>query len=405
MGYARQAITGISWMGGFRVATRGMSFLRTAIIARVLSPAQFGLFGITSLVLNMIEIITETGINIVLVQTDEGIEKYVDTAWVISILRGCLIALVIFISSFWVAEFFHAPDAVSLLMLVSVVPLLRGFINPAVASFQKELHFHKQFFYSTSEFFVESIVTIILVLLFKSPSAIVWGLIAGAAFEVVISFAFVKPWPKLFFEKNIFAHVIGRGKWVTLTGIFSYFFQNGDNIVVGRMLGTSSLAIYDMAYRMAMLPITEISNVISQVTFPVYVKISGDKVRLRNAYLKTTGLVALVCIPLGIIFLVFPKELVLLILGAKWLQAVPVFQLLAVFGIVQAIVGNAGTVFLAFKKQEYITMITLVGIIVMGVLIVPFTYKFGLIGAGIAVLVGSFSTLPLVGYFLIKLLK
>lgn len=405
MGYTTHTIKGVSWVAAFRVATRVVSFLRTAIIARILSPAQFGLYGIAALLLTFIEILTETGINIILVQTQESIEKYVDTAWVVSILRGILIASVIFLSSFWVAGFFNAPQALPLLMLVSVVPFLRGFINPAVASFQKELNFRKEFIYRTSVFFVESVITLFLVFVLASPIALIWGLVIGAAFEVTISFLFVRPLPRLVFHAPALRHIVSRGKWVTLAGIFQYLFQNGDNIVVGRMLGSGALGMYEMAYKMAMLPITEISDVITRVTFPVYVKISEDKERLRRAYLKTTALVALACIPVGAVFILFPKELVLLILGPKWIAAAPVFQVLAVVGVIQAIIGNAGAVYLAKKKQEYTTINTLVGLIVMGILIVPFTSIFGLIGAGLAVIVGALVMLPVSLYFLIKLLK
>lgn len=405
MGYTLHALKGVSWVATFRIVTRGMSFIRTIIIARILSPSQFGIYGIAVLVLSMVEILTETGINIVLIQSKEKIEEYLDTAWVVSIFRGILIASVIFLSSFFIANFFHAPQAVPLLMLVSVVPLLRGFINPSIASFQKNLQFHKYFFYGTSQFFVESVVTIILIFIFKSPISLIWGLIAGAVYEVVISFLFVRPLPKFSFHKEKLHHIISRGKWVTLSGVFQYFFQNGDNIVVGRMLGTGALGIYEMAYKMATLPITEISNVIVKVTFPVYTKIADDKPRLRRAYLKTLLLVCLISFPLGIFFIFFSKELVLFILGPKWLSAVPVFQVLAIFGITQSIVGDTGAVFLAMKKQEYTTIITLVGIVVMAVLIIPFTYRFELIGAGLAVVVGSLAMIPVIVYFLIKLLK
>jgi lipopolysaccharide exporter len=404
MGYTKHAIKGISWVAAFRIATRGMSFIRTAIIARVLSPSQFGLYGIASLLLTMIEILTETGINIILVQSSEGIEKYLDTAWVVSICRGFLIASIIFFSSFWVAHFFHAPQAMTLLMVVSLVPLFRGFINPSIASFQKELKFNQEFYYRTTIFFVESIITIIFVFIFKNPIALVWGLVAGAAFEVLISFLFVRPLPKLAFEFAILKHIVSRGKWVTLSGIFQFFFQNGDNIVVGRMLGTGALGIYDMAYKMATLPISEISDTIARVTFPVYLKMADDKKRLRRAYLRTTGLVILLCIPISIVFLFFSKELVLILLGTKWLTAAPVFQLLAIFGIIQCILGNSGAVFLAKKKQEYTTINTFVGIVVMGILIVPFTYTFGLTGAGLAVICGSLATIPFTLFLLVKLL-
>src|SRR3989344_3487262 len=119
MGYTKEAIKGVSWLGAFRLFTRLLSFLRTIVIARILSPSQFGVYGIAVLALSLVEILTETGINVFIVQRKENIRKYINTAWIISIIRGVLISSLIFISSFFVSAFFKSPDALSLLMLVS----------------------------------------------------------------------------------------------------------------------------------------------------------------------------------------------------------------------------------------------------------------------------------------------
>ena len=87
MGYTRDVIKGVSWLGGIRVSTRALVLIKTLIIARILTPSQFGVFGIAILLLTFIEIVTETGINIFLVQNREKVDKYLGTAWIISIAR------------------------------------------------------------------------------------------------------------------------------------------------------------------------------------------------------------------------------------------------------------------------------------------------------------------------------
>lgn len=400
MGYTKDAVKGISWIGGLRVITRVISYVRTAIIARILSPSQFGIFSITTIVLSLLEIVTETGINAFLIQHDEDIEKYLSTAWVISILRGFFIAFFIFLLAPFIASFFRTPDAVLLIQVVSIVPLIRGFINPAIVRFQKDLKFHKEFYYRASIFFVESFVSIILVFLLASPLALVWGLIAGALFEVSISYLFVKPFPQFAFDFAKSKYIIHRGKWLTLTGIFSYLFHNGDNIVVGRVLGASSLGIYDMAYKLSTLPITEVSVVINQVTFPVYVKIGEERKRLWRAFLRTLLLVTIVSVPIGLILIFFAKEIILIVLGSKWTGSIPVLQVLAVFGVVQAIASTANSLFMGLKKQEYVSAITLSGLFVLAVIIIPFVTVYGLIGVGYAVTIATVATVPVVCYYL-----
>jgi len=93
-------------MGGLRVSTRLLAFVKIAILARILTPSQFGLFGIALLVLAFLETMTESGINIFLIQEKAKLERYNDTAWLVSIFRGLLISLIIFLSADAISSFF-----------------------------------------------------------------------------------------------------------------------------------------------------------------------------------------------------------------------------------------------------------------------------------------------------------
>lgn len=370
-----------------------------------MSPYQFGVYGIATLVLALIEILTETGINVFLIQKKDDVDKYINTAWIVSIARGLVISLVILLTSRFISIFFMNDDVLPLLTLISVVPIIRGFINPSVARFQKELTFDREFLYRSSIFLVETVVSIMLILTIKSPIALIYGLIVGAIFEVFISFKFVTPVPKIEFNKGIFGEIISRGKWVTSAGIFSYMFQNGDNVVVGRVLGARALGIYDMAYSISMLPITEIADIIARVTFPVYVRITEDRERLRRAYIKTTILTGVLVFPVLLIFFLFPEHLIRLVLGSQWISGASVLKVLAVFALIHALGNPASAVFFAFKKQEYLSIINFTSFTVMIITIIPLINAYGTLGAGMAALAGSISAIPLVLYFLTKVLK
>src|SRR3990167_5781112 len=99
MGYKSRVIKGVSWLSILRISTRGITFVRLAILARILTPAQFGVFGIASLILALLEILTETGINVFLIQKKEKYAEFIDSAWVVSIIRGCLISLLLIVTA------------------------------------------------------------------------------------------------------------------------------------------------------------------------------------------------------------------------------------------------------------------------------------------------------------------
>lgn len=405
MGYKQEAVKGIFWVGSLRIFTRIIAFLRIIILARLLTPEQFGIFSIALLVLALIDIFTETGINVFLVQEKEDIDKYVDTSWIISIARGIFISLVIITNASFVVSFYKSPTLYSFLLVICILPVVKGFINPSIAKFQKELKFNIEFFYKSTIFLIETFFSVLIVLLTKSAIGLIWGLIIGAFFEVIFSFFIIKPTPHFIFKLNLLKKVIARGKWVTMSGVFNYLFHNGDNIVVGRMLGVSVLGLYDMTYRISMLPITEIADVVSRVTLPVYVKMSHDTKRLKSAFLKTLCMVGIPCLFIGIIFYFFPKQIILIVLGEKWIEAVPILQILTIFGVIRAISGISSVIFLSVKKQEYVTIVTLVSFLVLALTIVPFIKIFGIIGAGLSAVFASIIAIPFMIYFLIKVFK
>ena len=405
MGYSRRVIKGISWMSGFRMLTRALSFLKTAVLARVLTPSQFGIFGIASLVLAFLEMLTETGINIFLIQSKKQIDEYINSAWVVSIIRGAFVSLCIVALTPFITSFFKTPHAFSILLLISLVPFIRGFINPSVVKLQKELKFHYEFWFRSSIFLFDAIVSIVFALVTHSIYSLVWGLVAGALLEVLLSFLLLRPIPLFSIRKDYFREIFHKGKWVTAYGIFNYIASEGDNIVVGRVMGASALGIYQMAYKVSTLPISEITDVVSKVVFPVYSKISEDRARLKSAFTKSTLVIAATTIIMGIILFLFPGQVIFIVLGDKWLSAVPVVRVLAVYGVLRAISGSASALFLGIGKQKYVTVMTFLRFIGLSITIYPLVQMFGLVGAGYSALISVLIEIPLIAYYISRVLK
>lgn len=404
MGLTKNVITGISWTWALKLSARAVSFFSIILLARILSPSQFGVYGIAMLIMALLEVLTETGINVLLIQEKGKIENYLNSAWIVSILRGIFIAISILILAPFVSAFFHSPGSLDALLLLAIVPFLRGFINPSVIKFQKELNFRKEFWYRLIILFFGSSVSITLAFLTHSVNGLIFGLIAGVILEIVFSFMFISPRPNFSLEKDYFSRIFHRGKWITLSGIFNYLFHNFDNIVVGRILGAGNLGLYQMAYNISMLPITDVADVISKVTFPVYTIISEDRLRLRKAFLKTLFFVSIITVPFGIIIFIFPYEIVKVVLGQKWLAIVDVLRILVIFGVIRAISGLSSALFLSVGKQKYVTIVTLISIASLAIAIVPLVVTYGIYGAGISALTGSLVALPFIVYFTVKIL-
>jgi O-antigen/teichoic acid export membrane protein len=411
MGYFKASLKGVTWVAAFRMATRIIAFIRTIILARILDPSQYGLFGVVTLVVSFLEIFTETGVNIMLIQKKEAIDKYISTAWVVSIARGILMGGVIVATASLVSSFFNNHSLIPLLYLSAFIPIIRGFINPSVVKFMKDLKFRQEFWFRFAIFTLDSAVAVTLSLILKSATGLIFGLIAGATLEVVLSHILLAPRPKLQFDKGQLKvdkeklkEILSKSKWLTSAGIFRFSFSQGDNIVVGRMLGVAPLGIYQLAYSVSSIPISEITDVFNRVVLSVYVKIADDPKRLKLAFLKTTVAISILSSVVGLGIFLF-SDIFVILLGPKWIAVIPILRILAFFGIIQAINNSMHSFLLAVEKQKYVTVITFVNTAGLLISIIPLVQRFGLIGAPYAVLIGTISALPVTIYAINQVFK
>jgi len=375
------------WLFNLRILDQIFNFIRTIILARLLIPADFGVFGIAILAMSILETFSTTGFDSALIQKKEKIEDYLDIAWTLSIIRGLTLSIIIYLIAPFTGIFFNNTSAVPIIKVIGLSVLLSGISNIGIIYFQKELEFKKQVIYLLSGTIVELTVAVILAFLLQSVWALVFGLLAGSFVRLLVSYI-VHPYrPSLKFDFEKAKELFGFGKWVWGASALVFLLTHGDDILVGKILGVAALGFYQMAYRITNMPATEISNIISQVSFPAYSKLQDNLSKLREAYIKVLHLTILVSFPLaGGIFILSP-EFTKIFLGEKWMPMVPAMQVLALYGLLRALGGTTGAVFLGIGKPEISTKIKLGQLILLAVIIYPLTVKFGILGTSIAVTV------------------
>src|SRR3989304_5005146 len=246
--FAPKAI--VNWLPRKNLKQAAWMFFRS-VLARIILKQHVGIFCIAVIVLGLLETLTETGINIVLIQEKDSLDAYKDTAWVISIIRGVLISLLIFLLAPWVSSFFHEPSAITALQIFALVPLVRGFINPSSVFFQKELFFSREFFYRSAIAIFEAAAMVSFGLIFRTASSLAIAILCSALFEAILSHIVFKPGPKFSFITTRAENILRRGKWLNGFGIFAYIFSNADNIMVGRLLGSAPLGVYQYSYNVS----------------------------------------------------------------------------------------------------------------------------------------------------------
>ena len=133
---AKKVIRGGLWVVALRIINRGLGFVRTIILARLLAPEDFGLLGIAMLAVATLETFSQTGFHQALIQKKENVESYLDTAWTISVIRGIILFGILFFTAPTVAKFFSSPLASLVIRVIAISTLLTGFRNIGIVFFQ-----------------------------------------------------------------------------------------------------------------------------------------------------------------------------------------------------------------------------------------------------------------------------
>lgn len=386
---SKRAVKGGVWLFALRIANRGLGFVRTVILAKLLSPHDFGLLGVAMLAISTLDAFSQTGVQAALVHKKDNVESYLDVAWTISIFRGLALCLLLLLGAPLIANFFNSPESKWVIVTISVNMLLTGVSNIAIVLFQKELEFNKQFAYEVSSTAVDLILSIWLAFVLKSVWALVLSGIAKNLVRCILSYVFHPYRPKLCFSRKKFKDLFHFGIWILGSTILVFLITQGDDILVGRLLGVAALGIYQMAYLISNLPVTELSDVISRVTFPAYAKLQNDPARLRQAYLSVLQVTAYLTVPMAGAILVLGHEITSIFLGPQWSSAVPTIQVLALGGLVNSICATARPVFQGVGRPEVDTRWHIVRLLIMASILYPLTMRWGLIGTAIGVLAST----------------
>ena len=384
---SQSVVRGGFWVFSLRIVQQLFSLIRLVILARILAPHDFGLIGIALLTMATLETFSQTGFQSALIQKKDNIESYLNAAWTVLVLRGFFLFTILYLVAPYAAIFFNAPEAKPIIQVLSLSFLLQSFANIGVIYFQKELEFNKQFIYQLSGTLADFVVVISTVLVLRNVWALVFGLLAGSFARFIISYLINPYRPHFSLDLDKVKELFGFGKWILGSSTLVLLLTQGDDIFVGKLLGMVALGFYQMAYRISNIPATEITHVISQITFPAYSKLQDDIPKLREAYLKVLQVTAFLSFPVASLIFILGPDFTKIFLGSKWMPMVPVMQLLCIFGITRMINATTGPVFQGIGKANISTFGSVFQLIIFTAIIYPLTSKWGILGTSIAVII------------------
>ncbi len=396
-----QMAFGAAWMTGARLGVQLLGLASTMILARLLTPEDFGLIALAMSVVALLDTLSHFGFEIPLIQKQDANRDDFDTAWTLGILVGALIAATIVLVSPLAARFYSEPRLVPILQWIALGHFVFSFQNIGIVLFRKELNFRRDFALQIVQKAATLAVSIPLAFAMRSYWALVAGMVAGRFISVAISYGFLPYRPR--FCLRSWRELFGFSKWLQVNGILGYVRDQGYILVVGRVLDAPSVGLFSMSNEIASLPSTTLVAPLNRAVFPGFARISDQVSRLRDSYRSMLGLVALLAVPAAVGIAAVAPLAVPVMLGPNWQAAVPLLSLLALAGATRTLTASTISIQYATGQPQLQTYTTGLQALTLVPMVVAGVTQMGVVGAAWAYLLHSLLVfMPISYWFLLR---
>jgi O-antigen/teichoic acid export membrane protein len=383
---------GAALMVVFKILERSLGLVSTLILVRLLIPSDFGLIAMATSVIAILEVMGAFSFDTVLIHKQKAGRVQYDTAWTFNIIVSTAIAILLLLLSAPAAKFYGEPRLVAVIAILAVGSWVQGFENIGVVEFRKSLEFGKEFRFLLIKKIIAFSVTVPLAFLLRNYWALVIGTIVGKFGQVIVSYLVHSYRPHLSLSAR--HELLHFSKWLLLNNIILLVRDRSADFTIGRLLGTHQLGLYAISHEISQLPTTELSAPINRAIYPAYAKQAHDLAQLRHSFIQVTSMLWLIVLPAGTGIALTSPLIVEVALGTNWIEAIPLLQILAIFGTLLVLQDNTAYVFYALGKPRITTFLTLSYVLVLVPLLLFLTSTQGAVGAAWAHLVTTALFVP-----------
>ncbi|QYE35057.1 lipopolysaccharide biosynthesis protein [Polymorphobacter sp. PAMC 29334] len=323
--------SGAAWLISSRFATRGVDLATLAILARLLDPAAFGLVAIAMTLLLIVEAVFELPILQALVRIEILENGHFDTAFTLGVIRGGVLALVMALCAWPFALIYGDHRLAPLICVLAFAPAMRGVISPRMAIFARQINFRRDFVIEIVGKVAALIAAATVAFTTHSYWAIVAGTVATPTITAAASFGFAPYRPRLSLSHwPAFRSFLG---WSSAAQVLSAISWQCDRLLLGHFTTPAGLGRYALASDLAAFPETALVVPVGRPLMAAFALIRNDDTRLRLAYLKASRTIVLLGLPLCLGLSLLADPVVRLLLGGKWLAAIPLLRWLALASV------------------------------------------------------------------------
>jgi PST family polysaccharide transporter len=348
----KQTAHSIKWTGITQISRQLFQFVILIFLARLLDPSDFGIISIIVTFTGFATLLNDLGLASALIQKEVIKESHLSSVFYINFICAVLLTLFFLMVTPLISQLYDEPilaQAIPLVIITFPINSL-GLVQRAVL--QREMKFNVIGYLEISALFISGIVAVIFAFLEYGVWSLVWQFIINSIVTTLGVWYFSSWRPRKIFDYNALQDLWGFSVNLLSFQIFNYWIRNGDNFLIGYYLGSVPLGLYTRAYSTMLLPINQVSNVLTRVMFASFSRIQNDKVLLKKIYLQSISLIAFVTFPLMIGLFVLADKFILVFYTAEWSGAINTLRILSLVGFLQSIAATVGWIYQSQARTD-----------------------------------------------------
>jgi PST family polysaccharide transporter len=371
----RRFAASAGWLYGYRWLERLLEFISIIVLARILSPDDFGVVAIAASIVAIIEGLSAFDVNRALIRSRDVDRALYDSAWTLSALRGFVSALIMVAAVPFVGD----ERIAAVLLALALGPVLTGLANPRFVMFERDLVYSRLAVLTLTAKLAAFCATLVIAVIYRSYWALVIGMLVGSLTSLVLSYL-LKPYrPRLSVAR--FADIFEFSGWLSLTTIVTTLAMETDKIIVGRLLGVAEAGLYFMTQRIGVLPTRELVSPLQRILFPSFSELVEDEPRFRRAVCESINVVGSLSIPAGFGFALVANDFVPLALGDQWTPIVPLVTILVPYLGLRATLSMVLPCVMALGATRMLFWVSLLYALIHIPVFIAGTALYGLTGA------------------------
>jgi len=348
----RSLLRGVAWTAAAKWASQGLSWVSWLIVARLLTPEDYGLVGMAAIYLGLITLLSEFGLGTAVLAVRELSVEQLHQVNGLAVLLGLASLLASCVVAIPLGRFFHAPQLPLVVVAMSTTFVITSFKTVPLALLQRDLRFKALAFIDLSQ----ALVLATSMVGFAVAGFRYWTLVCGGVLSALISTGAILrlrhppfAWPR----RTSLKPAITLSSNVLISRLCWYASSNADFLMAGRILGKAALGFYNVGWTLANVPVDKVTALVGQVTPAVFSTVQTDPVALRRYLLRITEGIALITFPLGLGLALVAQDFVLVVLGSKWSATIAPLRLLAAYAAFRSITPLLPTVLHTIRDTRF----------------------------------------------------